>query len=340
VDPQGSNSEKARCRSWRRASYFRKNNCKYFFRRGPIALVEGGIKTRSHLYFTFPRRPSARRFSPDGSQFSSAGRPFEIYRGTGISSICHETSSQGKLRKLGRSVAADRRAKMIRGALEQTKVTLDTGISRSLKRQLSSDPFRGGSFDPRSQACGNISGRDRCPTNTVYCRQGVRMGKDTKLSQGKSKGVRKDFTPSATKWFNLSAQSDLDFTELTKSPPEKRLFLATGLLTPHFLSGLFNRKRSRKVLLERSNEGRRCNLRRTCRSAQIPRLPPDPAASRFDDVRCCTSIRLGVPPSVRLRLAAISGSYLLGCRPLLLIPRSPATTGNGSQIMQTRRSAT
>lgn len=95
MDPQGLDSDKARCRSWRRASYFRKNNCKYSFRRGPIAIVEAGIKkARSHLYFTLPRTPSARGFSPDESQFSPIEDPGEIYRGTGISGILAETLTQ------------------------------------------------------------------------------------------------------------------------------------------------------------------------------------------------------------------------------------------------------
>jgi hypothetical protein len=102
VDPQGSNSEKARCRSWRRANYFRKHNCKYFFRRGPIALGEGGIKTRSHLYISPRRRTSARRSSQGAPPFLPTGRPLEIYWGTGISGILAETLTQTNVRPPGK----------------------------------------------------------------------------------------------------------------------------------------------------------------------------------------------------------------------------------------------
>ena len=91
MDPEGLDSDKARCPSWRRASCFRRNS----FRRGPVAIVEAGIKTAgSHLY-TLPRRLSAPGFSPDESQFLPIEHPGEIYLGRGI-------SQQGSLQwKLG-----------------------------------------------------------------------------------------------------------------------------------------------------------------------------------------------------------------------------------------------
>lgn len=90
MDPQGSRKSAKAQRPWRSANYFAKNNCKYSFRGGPVALVKAGIKARSHLCFLPAPARFARRSSQGASQFSPEERAGEIYRGTGISGICRQ----------------------------------------------------------------------------------------------------------------------------------------------------------------------------------------------------------------------------------------------------------
>jgi hypothetical protein len=85
VDPQGLRLETVRRPARRSANYFAKNNCRYSFRGRPVALLKAGIKARSHLHFSPLGKTSARRSSPDASQFLPEERAAEIYRGTGIS---------------------------------------------------------------------------------------------------------------------------------------------------------------------------------------------------------------------------------------------------------------
>gem|GEM_PF-4789189 len=61
-----------------------------------------GIKVRSHLYFLPAPTTSARRSSQGASQFSPTRRPFEIYRGTGISGISQPTLTRANVRPPGK----------------------------------------------------------------------------------------------------------------------------------------------------------------------------------------------------------------------------------------------